>query len=102
MDVPEEVKQLRSAILEGRGERKDDIEFTFSRGQWNHLGEATFYNRCKSHPDVTEKWFPDILNKVREEQARLGQQAEELGGGSKGNNKPVQSLQPQARTVQAH
>lgn len=56
MDVPESVKQLRSKILQQRGERIDDIEFTFMSGRYRHLGEATLMNRIKSHPDVGEKF----------------------------------------------
>lgn len=57
MDVPESVKQLRRDILEKRGgQRLDDIEFTFVKGQFTHLGEATLWNRAKSHPDVAERW----------------------------------------------
>jgi isopenicillin N synthase-like dioxygenase len=56
MDVPESVRELRSQILEQRGERIDDIEFTFMSGRYRHLGEATLMNRIKSHPDVGEKF----------------------------------------------
>lgn len=57
MDVPESVKKLRSDILERRGGvRLDDIEFTFIKGMWTRLGEATLMNRIKSHPDVGERW----------------------------------------------
>jgi hypothetical protein len=56
MDVPESVKALRSEILERRGAKLDDVEFTFIKGQWSRLGEATLMNRIKSHPDVGERW----------------------------------------------
>jgi isopenicillin N synthase-like dioxygenase len=61
MDVPETVKQLRADILARRGgQRLDDIEFTFIKGMWSRLGEATLMNRIKSHPDVGERWVsPD-------------------------------------------
>lgn len=52
MDVPESVRALSKV----RGERKDDVEFTFRKGRWGHLGEATLANRVKSHPDVGERW----------------------------------------------
>jgi len=70
MDVPESVKQLRADILEKRGgQRLDDIEFTFIKGMWSRLGEATLMNRIKSHPDVGERWYPELLKKIREDQA---------------------------------
>lgn len=56
MDVPESVKQLRKDILAKRGARLDDVEFTFIKGMWSRLGEATLMNRIKSHPDVGERW----------------------------------------------
>lgn len=62
MEVPRAVKKLREDILERRGEKKDDIEFTFTKGKWGHLGEATLMNRIKSHPDVGEKWVRGLLN----------------------------------------
>ncbi|KAK5260628.1 hypothetical protein LTR40_003816 [Exophiala xenobiotica] len=70
MDVPESVKQLRADILERRaGQRLDDIEFTFIKGMWSRLGEATLMNRIKSHPDVGERWYPELLKKIRADQA---------------------------------
>lgn len=60
----------------------DDVEFTFRRGgAARTLGEATLRNRVKSHPDVGERWYPDILASVREEQARLKRQEEDKGQG---------------------
>lgn len=72
MDVPESVQALRQEVLDRRGEKKDDIEFTFRKGQWDHLGTATLWNRIKSHPDVGEKWYPDILATIRDQQAAAG------------------------------
>jgi hypothetical protein len=56
MDVPKAVRELRREVLARNGGRKDDVEFTFRRGRWGHLGEATLSNRVRSHPDVGEKW----------------------------------------------
>ncbi|KAF2628910.1 Clavaminate synthase-like protein [Macroventuria anomochaeta] len=66
MDVPESVLKLRD---EARKARKDDVEFTFVKGKWGHLGEATLMNRVKSHPDVGERWYPDLLRQIRAQQA---------------------------------
>ncbi|KAJ4366353.1 hypothetical protein N0V83_007989 [Neocucurbitaria cava] len=66
MDVPEEVLKLRD---EARKARKDDVEFTFVKGRWGHLGEATLTNRVKSHPDVGERWYPELLKQIRAQQA---------------------------------
>lgn len=65
MDVPEAVKDLRSKILEKRGERIDDIEFTFMSGRYRHLGEATLMNRIKSHPDVGERFVCTRFSRIR-------------------------------------
>ncbi|KAF4591949.1 hypothetical protein GQ602_002248 [Ophiocordyceps camponoti-floridani] len=68
--VPKCVKAQRRAIMERNGGRLDDVEFTFTRGSAARtLGEATLRNRVKSHPDVGERWYPDILKSIREEQA---------------------------------
>ena len=76
MDVPESVRALRQEVLKKSGVKKDDIEFTFRKCQWDHLGSATLYNRIKSHPDVGEKWYPDILKTIREKQAAEGNTSE--------------------------
>ncbi|TLS27937.1 hypothetical protein PpBr36_00720 [Pyricularia pennisetigena] len=74
--VPAEVReQRRRVLLEGSGERLDDVEFTFrTGGVAKTLGEATLRNRVKSHPDVGERWYPDILASIREEQRIAGRQ----------------------------
>jgi len=67
MNVPNHVRALRKEVLAREGGRRDDVEFTFVKGRWNHLGEATLMNRVKSHPDVGERWYPDLLAKIREQ-----------------------------------
>lgn len=74
MEVPEDVKSLRKAIMDRNGGRQDDVEFTFMKGRWSHLGEATLMNRIKSHPDVGERWYPDLLKQIREKQAMEAEQ----------------------------
>lgn len=64
--------------MERNGGRIDDVEFTFRAGGVSKtLGEATLRNRVKSHQDVGERWYPDILAGIREEQARAKKQREE-------------------------
>lgn len=67
MDVPEEVLKLRD---EARKARRDDVEFTFVKGRWSHLGEATLMNRIKSHPDVGERWV-SCFKEVRRRRAHV-------------------------------
>lgn len=71
-EVQAEVRRLREGVLAANGGRRlDDVEFTFrGGGVARTLGEATLRNRVKSHPDVGERWYPDILAQIREEQAR--------------------------------
>jgi hypothetical protein len=69
LDVPAHIRALRKEILDREGRRNDDVEFTFVKGKFNHHGEATLFNRVKSHPDVSERWYPELLAQVREEQA---------------------------------
>lgn len=71
VDVPQEILNMRDKVLRKQGGRRaDDVEFTFKKGKWEHLGEATLTNRVRSHPDVGERWYPEILRRVREDQAR--------------------------------
>ena len=65
MDVPDEVVRLRD---EARKQPRDDVEFTFVKGRWGHLGEATLMNRIKSHPDVGERWYAEQLKQIRGQQ----------------------------------
>ncbi|KAL1958492.1 hypothetical protein VTO42DRAFT_4356 [Malbranchea cinnamomea] len=80
MEVPAHVQALRQEVIAKQGIKQDDIEFTFRKGRWGHLGEATLMNRVKSHPDVGERWYPDLLAKIREEQRLNNQLAEEPQG----------------------
>jgi hypothetical protein len=93
--VPEEVKELRRKVLERSGGRLDDVEFTFRvGGVAKTLGEATLRNRVKSHPDVGERWYPDILAEIREEQARAKSRSQVVSEGKE--------IAPAAKTVEAH
>ncbi|KAI9703500.1 MAG: hypothetical protein M1820_005804 [Bogoriella megaspora] len=65
MDVPESVRSLRHQLLDRQGGRKDDVEFTFVKGRWGHLGEATLMNRVKSHPDVGGKWVSSTFTSLK-------------------------------------
>ncbi|KAI4225217.1 MAG: hypothetical protein L6R36_004081 [Xanthoria steineri] len=77
VDIPDEIMAMRSEIWRKRGvDRMDDVEFTFTKGRWGHLGDATLTNRVKSHPDVGERWYPDILAKIREEEKKVRQEKE--------------------------
>lgn len=69
--VPDHVREQRRRVFERYGHRMDDCEFTFRQGGVSKtLGEATFRNRVKSHPDVAERWYPEVLESVREEQSQ--------------------------------
>lgn len=71
-EVPEGVREERRRVVERQGGRIDDVEFTFKKGGASKtLGEATLRNRVKSHPDVAERWYPELLADVLAEQARL-------------------------------
>lgn len=75
--VPDEIMKQRKAVIERNGGRLDDVEFTFRKGTVaKTLGEATLRNRVKSHPDVGERWYPDILQQIRQEQANIKQAKE--------------------------
>lgn len=79
--VPAAVREQRRRVWEANGGRLDDVEFTFrGGGVAKTLGEATLRNRVKSHPDVGERWYPDILAQIREEQ-RLAREAKGVSAG---------------------
>ncbi|KAL2271068.1 hypothetical protein VTJ83DRAFT_439 [Remersonia thermophila] len=84
--VPGHVREERRRVAEKNGGRIDDVEFTFRKGGVaTTLGEATFRNRVKSHPDVAERWYPEILKSVREEQARLAEKTTATATGVRGD-----------------
>ncbi|KAI0199786.1 hypothetical protein F4808DRAFT_199935 [Astrocystis sublimbata] len=85
-EVPAHIKEQRRKVLEKNGGRRlDDVEFTFrSGGVAKTLGEATLRNRVKSHPDVGERWYPDILRSIREQQAREAEEKAQREGGEEG------------------
>ncbi|KAI0149751.1 putative isopenicillin N synthetase [Hypoxylon sp. NC0597] len=103
--VPEAVKQQRQKVLEANGGRLDDVEFTFRKGGVaKTLGEATLRNRVKSHPDVGERWYPDILRDIREQQAREAaekQKAQERPSAAATAGDGV-DVSTQAQAVEAH
>ncbi|OTA91181.1 hypothetical protein M434DRAFT_32981 [Hypoxylon sp. CO27-5] len=101
--VAEAIKQQRQKVLEANGGRLDDVEFTFRKGGVaKTLGEATLRNRVKSHPDVGERWYPDILRDIREQQAREAaekQKAQERPSAAAGDGVDVST---QVQAVEAH
>ncbi|OTA64015.1 putative isopenicillin N synthetase [Hypoxylon sp. EC38] len=101
--VPETIKQQRQKVLEANGGRLDDVEFTFRKGGVaKTLGEATLRNRVKSHPDVGERWYSDILRDIREQQARQAaekQKVQERPNAAAGDGVDVST---QAQVVEAH
>ncbi|EFX05378.1 2og-Fe oxygenase family protein [Grosmannia clavigera kw1407] len=102
--VPEPVKDQRRAVLAAaaaaNGGRLDDVEFTFrTGGAAKTLGEATLRNRVKSHPDVGERWFPDILADIRAEER---QQQRKKGDGEAVRPGETSSAVGAAVAVPAH
>lgn len=94
--VPEEIKEQRQQIVERNGGRIDDVEFTFRKGSVaTTMGEATLRNRVKSHQDVGERWYPDILKSILEEQAQAAQKQQ-----ARSVPKPAVEVTPTA--VEAH
>ncbi|KAH7391237.1 hypothetical protein BKA64DRAFT_97928 [Cadophora sp. MPI-SDFR-AT-0126] len=90
--VPEEIKEMRRKVVARNGGRLDDVEFTFSGGNGaTTLGEATLKNRIKSHPDVGERWYPDILAEIRQKQKREREEPESKKANTapNSNDKPV-------------
>ena len=86
VQIPPHILEEKRKWLDGSGGRLDDVEFTFVKGRFQRLGEATFWNRCKSHEDVAERWYPDIWRKIQEEKnagaATASQNAEKIQSGT--------------------
>ncbi|KAL8923830.1 MAG: hypothetical protein Q9208_004391 [Pyrenodesmia sp. 3 TL-2023] len=80
VNVPIDILKIKDDLVGKRGgERRDDVEFTFTKGRWGHLGEATLTNRIRSHPDVGERWYPEILARVREEERKAAGKRQRQG-----------------------
>lgn len=109
-EVPADVREQRRQVLERNGGRRlDDVEFTFrSGGLSKTLGEATLRNRIKSHQDVGERWYPDILQNVREQLAKEQEDKEQKSristGAGKGQAEDTAqtATQTQPAAVEAH
>jgi len=96
MDVPDHVRALREEVLGSQGGRRDDVEFTFIKGRWSHLGEATLMNRIKSHPDVGAAWYPDLLQQIR------AQQADERAAKDRVQGSDVPAVEQSQTAIKAH
>jgi isopenicillin N synthase-like dioxygenase len=101
--VPEDVKAQRRTVLEQNGGRLDDVEFTFRKGGVaKTLGEATLRNRVKSHPDVGEAWYPDMLQDIRQQQAREAREKAERPSSSEAAAGGPGDVTRSAQAVEAH
>ncbi|TRX93825.1 hypothetical protein FHL15_005207 [Xylaria flabelliformis] len=102
-EVPDAIKDQRRKVLEANGGRLDDVEFTFrSGGVAKTLGEATLRNRVKSHPDVGERWYPDILRSIREQQAREAQEKAQKAGEQASGVQSSEAVDLGRQAVKAH
>jgi hypothetical protein len=102
MDVPDHVRALRADVLGRAGGRRDDVEFTFVKGRWGHLGEATLMNRIKSHPDVGERWYPAQLKQIRAQQAAEQVAKEQASAGKSGNGVANNAVERAQTAIEAH
>lgn len=66
VNVPQDILDTKQKWMDQNGVRSDDVEFTFVKGKFQSLGEATFWNRCRSHEDVAERWYPEIWKEIRD------------------------------------
>ncbi|CZR55135.1 related to flavonol synthase-like protein [Phialocephala subalpina] len=99
--VPEKIKEMRRKVVERNGGRLDDVEFTFKGGFGaKTLGEATLKNRVKSHPDVGERWYPDILAAIRAQQAKEREEVVKIKAATTTENGTT--IDGGAQAVEAH
>jgi hypothetical protein len=87
LDMPVEIREMRRKVVERFGGR-DDVEFTFKPGRYKCIGEATLMNRIKSHPDVGERWYPQLLKQIRDMQAAERSQKDKEAGAAESTGKP--------------
>jgi hypothetical protein len=101
--VPEWIRELRRQVVARNGGRLDDVEFTFrGGGVAKTLGEATLRNRVKSHPDVGERWYPDILADIRKEQEAERRRQIAQPTPQEGGNEIVNGGAGKGQAVEAH
>jgi isopenicillin N synthase-like dioxygenase len=101
--VPEWIRELRRQVVARNGGRLDDVEFTFrGGGVASTLGEATLRNRVKSHPDVGERWYPDILADIRKEQEAERRRQTAQPTPPEGGNEIVNGGAGKGQAVEAH
>jgi isopenicillin N synthase-like dioxygenase len=82
MDVPARVRELGEARRKRRRAGDGDgVAFGFVKGRWGHLGEATLANRVRSHPDVGERWYPELLAKIQAQTVEDEQARQAVKGG---------------------
>jgi hypothetical protein len=102
-DVPEEIREMRKKVVARNGGRLDDVEFTFQGGGVaKTLGEATLWNRVKSHPDVGERWYPEILSVIRERQRREKEEADRKAAKAQPVSEKTPVTQNLGQAVEAH
>ena len=78
VDIPEHVQAEKNAFVERNGGRRlDDVEFTFTESRFPNYGSATLYNRCKSHPDVAQRWYPELWKRTCEDRDREARKLDE-------------------------
>ena len=101
--VPEKIREMRRQVVARNGGRLDDVEFTFQGGGVARtLGEATLWNRVKSHPDVGERWYPEILSRIRERQKREKEEADRQAANALPVSEKTALVQNLGQAVEAH
>lgn len=98
-DARRKKKKMARGEGEGGGGKKDEVEFTFIKGKWKHLGEATLMNRIKSHPDVGERWYPDLLKQIRDEQRQQAVEEQSPQEGKKEEEEGIQRREGKVDTT---
>jgi isopenicillin N synthase-like dioxygenase len=102
VDVPADVVEEKEAFVARNGGRRDDVEFTFRKGKFNSFGESTLYNRCKSHMDVAERWYPELWRMVLEDREKERTQEAELDAEVVVQKESNLSTKAQGAAVGAH
>ncbi|KAL1643960.1 hypothetical protein SLS58_004635 [Diplodia intermedia] len=63
-DMPAGLMRLRRELAERCPERGDEVGRLYGDGKWADVGEQSLLHRIRSHPDVAQRWYPDIWKSV--------------------------------------
>ncbi|ODQ64021.1 putative isopenicillin N synthetase [Nadsonia fulvescens var. elongata DSM 6958] len=65
IEIPEDILALKRELINQRLDPASSLEKSYRPEMFEKIGENTFWNRVKSHKDVSAKYYPEYLKKVQ-------------------------------------